>query len=389
MMPQRFLATDELRARYGPRLDRLGHFLLRSDDLADAAVAAIAELPRGAGWPLLDRCLREGIDAVPEAPEAFRALFAQLDAVPVWVDRESVDRGGELLVRTGILSALALAFGSLALSYCAPAGNKPLVFSGRLREQAAMRLDETARFVYAVCAPGGMARHGEGFAITVKVRLIHAQVRRMILASGRWRPELWGHPVNQHDMGAANLLFSGAVLDGLRKLGVAISEGEAARYMGLWRYVGWVIGVDPELLCATEGEARSLAELVRDTQGPPDADSRALIQALLNVGVQAAQSEAQRQRALKLIPFHEGLCRAFLGSELADQVGLPRQGWRFALHAARPLLASLETARKLPLGDRLAYAAGKRYWDLVTRRGLSRSDFGLPQRLGGGLGVSP
>ena len=86
---------------------------------------------------------------------------------------------------------------SLVLGYASPAGNKPLMLSGRLKEQALKRLNETARFVQAVCRPGGMRPLADGWQITVKVRLIHAQVRRMILKSGKWDEGAWGAPVNQ------------------------------------------------------------------------------------------------------------------------------------------------------------------------------------------------
>jgi hypothetical protein len=38
--------------------------------------------------------------------------------------------------------------------------------------------------VFAVCQPDALSRFVEGFAMTVRVRLIHAQVRRLLLESG-------------------------------------------------------------------------------------------------------------------------------------------------------------------------------------------------------------
>src|SRR5262249_51979302 len=176
---------------------------------------------------MLEAALDRGIGAVPDAPEALRALFAELDRVPAWVDWPTLDAGGELLMRAGPFGGMVLGAGSLVLGYASPGGNKPLVFSGRLTEQAPRRLDETSRFVQAVCRPGGMQRSGDGFKITVKVRLMHAEVRRMILRSGRWDDARWGAPLNQHDMAATTLLFSLVVLEGLRSLGLVIGREEA------------------------------------------------------------------------------------------------------------------------------------------------------------------
>lgn len=388
MVPERYLATPAVRRRFGTRVDRLAPFLLQSDPLADAVVDSIAAMAPGQGFALLERALSQGIDQVPAPPESFRALFAALDRPPLWVDDDAVERGGALLVRAGVLAGVVLGMQSLVLGYCTPGGNKPLVFSGRLAEQAGPRLNETAKFIHAVCVPSGMRRFGEGFKITVKVRLMHAQVRRMILRTGRWQPERWGHPINQHDMAGTILLFSQVVLNGLRRLGCSISRAEADRYLGLWRYVGQVLGVEQELLCASEPEAQALADLIAATEGPPDDDSRALVKALMEVPLRLATTPAEEQRAQRQLQISYGLCRALIGSELADALQLPRDGWRFTVPALRAILSGADGVRRrvpLGLGDRLAYAAGKRYWDLVLERGMAiaSAEFGLPERLAG------
>src|SRR2546430_6758562 len=53
-------------------------------------------------------------------------------------------------------TTLFRSFGSVMASYCSPAGNKPLAFSGRFRDFAATRAYETGRFIQRVCQPGGM-----------------------------------------------------------------------------------------------------------------------------------------------------------------------------------------------------------------------------------------
>jgi hypothetical protein len=386
MTPERYLVTADARARFGTRIDRLAPFLSKSDPLADAVVESIAALPKGQGFALLERALTEGIERLESPPESFLALFAELDCPPLWVSASAIHDAGALLVRNGLLSGVVLGMQSLVLGYCTPGGNKPLVFSGRLKEHAGPRLNETAKFIHAVCAPGGMRRFGEGFRITVKVRLMHAQVRRMILQSGRWQPERWGLPINQHDMAGTILLFSLVVLRGLRQLGCSIPADEAERYLGLWRYVGHVIGVESELLSATEPEAQALADLIAATEGPPDEDSRELVRALMEVPLGLAKTNEERSRAERQVGLSYGLCRALIGDALADGLQLPRDGWRHAVPALRLVLSRAESVRRhvpLGLGDRLAHAAGKRYWDLVLERGMvmAYAEFGLPDRL--------
>ncbi len=385
MFPSRYTNLDAARARFGDRVDRLAPYLFRVDPLADAVIEAFEALPPRRGWAMLEQALATGIASVPDAPEAIRALFAEIDDVPVWVDWATLDRGGELLFRAGIMGGIVLGAKSLVLGYVSPAGNKPLVLSGRLQQQAARRLNETSRFVQAVCRPGGLRRHGDGFAITVKVRLMHAQVRRMILRSGQWDGASLGAPINQHDMAGTQLLFSISVLEGLRDLGFRISSDESESYMQLWRYVSRLIGVDPEISVNSELEARALADLIAATQAAPDDDSRALVRALLESPLETARTDEARRRATFVTRLGQGFVRSLLGDEMADSLAVPRTPWRYAMDVARTATRAAEVARETVPGARAALIdAGHRYWDRVVEIGLAgaTAEFRPPERLG-------
>jgi hypothetical protein len=376
---------DEARRLHGDRADRLAQFMSICDPLADECAAAFAELPPGRGTALLERALFQGIDAVLDAPRALVALFEQLDHVPAWVDWPLLDRGGELLLRSGPFGAMVLGFRSLVLAYAAPAGNKPLVLSGRLTEQAGRRLAETGRFVHVTCLPGSMRRFAEGFRVTIKVRLIHAQVRRLVRRSGKWNSAAWGEPVNQHDMLGTILVFSAALIEGLRMLGFRIDRAEADAYIQLWRYSGWLLGVDPELLPASEQEAMSIGAVMRAMQGPPDDDARALVGALFSKGLGEPKSRAEAAFIRGYRRFAIGLSRMLVGDEIADAVGLPKDGTRFLPALVRPALGAADLVRERSgLAHRLAVLGGDARWRFVIGRGLdgAQADFGMPERLG-------
>jgi hypothetical protein len=378
--PARFVNLAAARARFGDRVDRLAPYLAASDDLADAAVAALDATP-AAAIATVERALAGETDV----PPPLRALIAAASAVPPWVDWHAVERGGRVLLRAGVLGGIVLGAKALVYGYASPAGNKPLVLSGRLTEQAARRLNETARFVQAVVRPGGMRHGGDGFAATVKVRLMHAQVRHFIRRSQQWQDEAWGLPINQHDMMATTLLFSLITLQGLRQLGVHIDRDESDDYMHLWRYVAHVIGVDPMLVPATEREADELAALIAATQAPPDEDSRNLVAALMRSGESSPDGEA-RERARRYRRVAEGICRALVGDAMADGLALPRTRWVHALAPIRATMMALERARRRsPRLEGALVRAGTRYWDDVVARGLTgaTTEFPLPQRLEG------
>ena len=384
MFASRFTNLDEARALFGDRVDRLGPFLMRADPLADAVADTIAEMPPGDGRLLFQRMIERGGESAPEAPVALRSFFAAVERVPVWVDWSVVDDGGRVLIRAGPLGGLVLGLKSLVTSYTSPAGNKPLVLSGRMQEDAPRRLNETARFVRATILPGGMRPRAPGWRSTLEVRLIHAQVRRLILASGRWDSAAWGLPINQHDQAGTSLLFSLTVIDGLRQLGVRISPDESEDYLHLWRWSGWLMGIDPELLAATEREARQLADLMSATQAPPDDDSRALTRALLDSPRTAAKTDRDRRIADRSLHFSAAVCRLLVGDSIADQLAVARSPLSYAAPIVRRLLSTADRVRQsVPSAQASARRAGRRYWDRLAEVGMANatSEFVLPERL--------
>merc|ERR1712046_299488 len=55
-------------------------------------------------------------------------------------------------------------------------------------------------------------------------------------------------PVNQHDLAITLALFGYVALRSLHRLGAHLSQGDVESFILLWRYVGFVIGIDEELL---------------------------------------------------------------------------------------------------------------------------------------------
>ncbi len=382
--PSRYANLAEARRRFGARVDRVGPWLLRVDESADRVVDAMEHVGHRQGWAMLERALARGIAAVDSPPDALRAFFAELDDVPPWLDEDVLDRGGRLFLRAGALAGIALGTRSLVMGYASPGGNKPLVFSGRLVEHAARRLNETARFVQAVSRPGGMGRFGDGFAITVKVRLMHAHVRRMLLRSGRWDESRWGAPINQHDMAGTTLLFSLSVLESLRTFGLRVTRDEADAYLQLWRWVGRVSGVHHDILPASEHDASQLADLIDATMGEPDDDSRALVRALFEHPRSMAKTTRERAAAEQQIVFGYGMSRALVGDALADKLAIPRSPYRHAMPAIRALVGATERVRVRSIwAERAAYDAGRRYWDRAVEIGLAgaTAEFKPPERL--------
>lgn len=89
---------------------------------------------------------------------------------------------------------------------------------------------------------------GEGFAASVRVRLLHASVRRRILAlaearEGYFDVEAWGVPINDLDSIGTVLSFSAALIwIGLPRQGIYLTQQEIEDYHALWRWVAYLLG---------------------------------------------------------------------------------------------------------------------------------------------------
>lgn len=373
-VPSRVVGLDRARARYGARVDRLLPALWRGDPLADEAHAAMEADPLG--WRRFEQGLAGGSVGGSAAVEA---LFASVASRPAWVDPARAARAGRLLFRSGLCGGIVLGARSLATGYCAPAGNKPLVLTGRLTTpaEASQRLAETGAFVAAVCAEGGMEPGGPGFAVTLRVRLMHARVRALARRHPGWRPADWGEPVNQHDLLATSLLFSQVFVDGVRAFGVGVTRAEADDWLHLWRWVSVVLGVEDALLPEDEPEARALADLIHDTQGPPDADARRLVDVML--------SEAETRPGGGWLA--RGLCRAMLGDETADALGLPDTPAKHAVGVvSRLLVGPVDRLRAvLPGWEARLEGMGRAYWAASVRASSRGRPLGYrpPERLRG------
>lgn len=343
--------------------------LLVGDPLADAAV-------EGASAPWIDVAAKG--DAPAKMPQAMRELVRHCSEPPSWVDWERCDSAGRLLFRSGIAGGIVLGARSLIGGYAAPAGNKPLAFSGGLSERVQFRLAETGRFVVATCTPRSLRPGGDGWGVTLRVRLMHAKVRQMLQASPRWTTGEWGVPINQHDMVGTSLLFSTVFVDGIRMFGVPVSTAEEEDYVHLWRTSGWLMGVDEAVAPKDNFESYRLGEFIRQTQAPPDEDSRALTRALL----ESPRLSMTNEMAQKHISLGQGFARALLGEELADGLGVSKTPHRFVVPAVGALVRA---ARVLaPPGSRARFEEyGRRYWARNVETGLAgrRATFSLPDML--------
>lgn len=343
------------------QVEDLERYLVLGDPLADAVVELFKSLPGGQGRALLDQALVHGIASIAAPPRALSDLFAQVDHEPIWLDRDKLALACRVSRRVGPWGELSLRNLSLMGGYLGAAAAKPLVFTGQLERVTQRRLVETGKFWMDVTTIGGLERFAEGFKSAVRVRIMHAQVRAMLLASGKWDPA-WGAPLNQADSMATILEFSSIYMFGLRALGFLFSRREREAIVHLWRYVGYLMGVDERILPACEDDANRAMYLMSATLPPSDDDTRALGTALADAPLHAAGDGWLRQRLAKIERMLRiGYTRYVLGDRAGDALGLPRTAAKYVWPAQVPLRLGFELVRtSVPPVNRLVTKVGER-----------------------------
>lgn len=323
----RLLAPGDVRPTPEQR-ERYRRFTEMGDPPADDLVAAFRRLPAGAGRAQFEDALEHGIGAVAEPLPELVALFDQVDARPYWVDQDKLDHATRVAARIGAVAGFtSMAMLSLMGGYLASRADKALVATGDLEGMAPRRLAETLSWTVDVTAPGALERFARGFTGTMRVRLMHAMVRAGMSRRPDWDFDDWDHPVNQSTMAGTLMLFSLGNIVGSQALGVQFNRRDKDALYHLWRYVGFLLGVDAELLPADEADTWRLLWLQADYEFRPDQDSTRLAQALrtavgpLLIG-NSSNPLAQAGRAVTT----ELLCaysRLILGGANADALRLP------------------------------------------------------------------
>jgi hypothetical protein len=176
------------------------------------------------------------------------ALYQQLTTVPSWVDWKRVKRGQEVFVRYAGGTGLSLLHCSLVGGFGAPKINKVLGATGYLSRSCSAsftRLFETLQMIVDCTENEGLVpKTGIGWRACVRVRILHAKVRRRLCSMDKWREEEWGVPINQEDMVATLLSFQTIVLECLDYMGFTLMKEEKNDYTHLWRLIGYYSGVE-------------------------------------------------------------------------------------------------------------------------------------------------
>jgi hypothetical protein len=224
-----------------------------------------------------------GPDLDPRAAAALKDYLAAYLHLPEWADAATIARAEALFMDMSMLSCTLLFCASLPECYVLPDLSAVLHAAGQLEAHTDYRVRSTAAMIFPVMLAGGLSTpEGGGVAQALKVRLIHATIRHLVLrgppaqapgapalpplapAGGGLHHTLYAHgwdtatnglPCNQEELAYTLLTFSYVFVRGLRTLRLALDPVEEEAYLHTWNVLGHMLGIDRALMASTMAQA--------------------------------------------------------------------------------------------------------------------------------------
>lgn len=292
------------------------------DPDADALVAELD--PLGSQWSsrLINAAMTmKDMAVLLDAPPMLMDFFEKAARPPEWVDPDEFVPAIRMFHRNSRLILGAFVGGVLVEGFSTNIG-RSFNITGRLRDRGVRRLKQNNRHMIEMFMPQGLAIDGDGWRLSVRVRLVHAQVRHLLSNSDNWDIEAWGVPLSSAHMGYSITAFSARLLQHMKSLGAIFNEEEAESFLAVWRYAGHLMGIPETILFQNEKDALELYRIGRMCEPPPNWDSIMMANGLINsaplvVGVNDPATRRQLTRYVYRVS------RAMIGNELADALRYP------------------------------------------------------------------
>jgi hypothetical protein len=341
----------------------------------------------GAVNSLMDQLVKNAELDPAQLPDIVKNYLDQSDRLPDWADPDKIERGSQFFCLHGPEIVLLLFCASLPVLYANSKGAQVLYLTQRMTNRLHRRIVETAQFVLDVTEPGAFAPAGNGIRVTQKVRLVHAATRHFMELHPQWRDQWdmdWGIPINQTDLAGTMMSFSITVIQALEKSGVQITPEEKEGYLHLWKVVGSILGVQPELMPTDVDDAANLMAKWMELYHEASEAGRELTKVLLDL-----------LKTLLPYPIAYTLTtdwtRFWIGDRISDILGVGPYNWAIVFQRIHLLLwqVSEKIDNSSNLLKRLTEFLGLQVVKALVEveRGDNRPAFNVPYKLRGSLGV--
>jgi hypothetical protein len=252
------------------------------DPLGDAVVLALKER-----FPIKspDDMLVEVQRLAETEGGVYREFVDACYYLPPWVDFNAMKPGMRMFATMGPLIGLSILGGGVAGSAFHTNAEPVFTATGRFVVERGVheRLVETGGILFLIPLEGEVQPGGRHHRMVMKVRLLHGAIRHWIAERGGadgYDQVRHGTPINQEDMAYALLIFTYLNVRGLLRLGVRVTDEQIESLFLLWRYVGHVIGVQPDWLDLDIAEQKEFYEAFLLHQATPGEASLAALNLL-------------------------------------------------------------------------------------------------------------
>ncbi|ORA17932.1 oxygenase MpaB family protein [Mycobacterium asiaticum] len=219
---------------------------------------------------MLKTACRDGIDAVPDAPEELVAFIDAMEVRPDWINFDLIEEGARQARAAAALLAHFITRGAFIATFTNTYAALPMGLTGALSgRRAARRVNETASFFAVTTLPGALQRYGPGFEAAAMVRLMHSMVRYNALKkSDKWDVDVYGVPVPQVDQMPAGMIGQYMTSQQVLRQGRDQFNEQERALVEFGRYRCFLLGLPEELLPTTPAETvhvmHARAALLRD-----------------------------------------------------------------------------------------------------------------------------
>ena len=157
----------------------------------------------------------------------------------------------------------------------------------------------------------------------MRIRFIHARIRTLLAKSDDWNHEAWGSPVSAAHLGFAISVFSKRLLEYSALVGAKLNKEEQKSVLSIWRYTGYLMGIPETILYTNEAEAIKIRKIGYMCEPPPDTDSVAVANMLIqSIPSVAGITDPVEEKDLMTLAYR--LSRALIGNKLANEFQYPK-----------------------------------------------------------------
>ena len=188
---------------------------------------------------------------------------------------------------------------------------KSFLSAGYTTQPSVERMRQSLRPVVESFPPGGLERHGDGWRMTARARLVHAQGGRKLLLSGNWEVAGNGESLSAAHVAYATAAFSALALRGVHQLGVRPTRRQRGGHMHTWRYVGCLVGVPEELSPGSEDEGMAPVRVGHICEPPPEVGSIIMAHTIVNSAALALGVYDNEEKRRRLVLGQTGDVRYF------------------------------------------------------------------------------